>query len=626
MYLIVSSQGELLAADKNFLDYYNFSSFSSVKDLNNSLISNQNVNETFIFQNDSFKTESYPILMKEDKEAFLVYLEKTNSNDSSFSEFELDMSEYLKADESFEEDALLENEEDLEEKKEEDFSQEIENVDNQFDFDNTLSLEVPLEEEKFEVEVNDNMLSFDVPEETIRKNIEEENPVNELTDENTFSLENSDLLLEDTQNHSIPKEEINEEKKEFDFGLADSFLEAETEETTENLSENIQQEETSHKETDFSLDISLDTPIQESFEEEQKEAKTEEYSLEEELQIPPSDEKKNESFSNLSEEKNEEESEENLSLILDREEKKPLDIISLTDSNTKKEPETFQIEVDFSTITDTIKEQTPILDSPINENEIEESIKLEKDESKELHISSEIQSFLNLSTTQLEKQIEEDLQKASIDLGVDTEIMKQFFEDFISQVKDEKENLYTYLNEKDFDEIHKCSHKLKGVALNLRLKNFGELFEELDRLAQSKTDISELRFVVKNVYTLLNELKKDIHSDLSDNSSTPIAQEEIIVKKHDYDNDLENVVILTPYEEETRMMLEAFISVLEFFIDELKSNNQSSIKTIAYEFNIAAEEIEIKNLPSQKQIEAMNPSELSNYITKLINHIKKEMR
>lgn len=65
---------------------------------------------------------------------------------------------------------------------------------------------------------------------------------------------------------------------------------------------------------------------------------------------------------------------------------------------------------------------------------------------------------------------------ASEELGLPVDLIEEFIEDFIAQAKEFKENLYIASDKHDLNNVKILSHKLKGVAANLRIE---DAFESL---------------------------------------------------------------------------------------------------------------------------------------------------
>ena len=60
---------------------------------------------------------------------------------------------------------------------------------------------------------------------------------------------------------------------------------------------------------------------------------------------------------------------------------------------------------------------------------------------------------------------------ASDELGLPVDLIEEFIEDFIGQAKEFKAEMYSSLEKNDIDNVAILSHKLKGVAANLRIEN-----------------------------------------------------------------------------------------------------------------------------------------------------------
>ena len=68
-----------------------------------------------------------------------------------------------------------------------------------------------------------------------------------------------------------------------------------------------------------------------------------------------------------------------------------------------------------------------------------------------------------------------DPQVASKELGLPLDLIEEFIQDFIAQAKEFKPNIYTSIEEGDVDNVKILSHKLKGVAANLRIEDAHEV-------------------------------------------------------------------------------------------------------------------------------------------------------
>ncbi|MBN2816679.1 MAG: Hpt domain-containing protein [Campylobacterales bacterium] len=68
-----------------------------------------------------------------------------------------------------------------------------------------------------------------------------------------------------------------------------------------------------------------------------------------------------------------------------------------------------------------------------------------------------------------------DPQVASDELGLPLDLIEEFIQDFIAQAKEFKDDIYGALDSSELDQVKILSHKLKGVAANLRIEDAFEV-------------------------------------------------------------------------------------------------------------------------------------------------------
>jgi HPt (histidine-containing phosphotransfer) domain-containing protein len=129
--------------------------------------------------------------------------------------------------------------------------------------------------------------------------------------------------------------------------------------------------------------------------------------------------------------------------------------------------------------------------------------------------------LLNKSSKEIKEIIDDELKKATIELGIDEKTIYELFEEFLTQLKDEKSIFYTALKNKDYKTLHEISHKLKGVLLNLRINQLGEVFTNLDNMIKQNKDINKIEEIINKIYTafdpILNNKKQlKIEIDMPD--------------------------------------------------------------------------------------------------------------
>ncbi|RUM62919.1 MAG: hypothetical protein DSZ03_05960 [Sulfurimonas sp.] len=93
-------------------------------------------------------------------------------------------------------------------------------------------------------------------------------------------------------------------------------------------------------------------------------------------------------------------------------------------------------------------------------------------------------------------------QTAADELGLPVDLIEEFIGDFIAQAYEFKDELFTSIDNHNFDNIKNLSHKLKGVAANLRID---DSFEVLT-LLNTTHDIDEAATYLKYFYNTIAKL------------------------------------------------------------------------------------------------------------------------
>jgi len=102
---------------------------------------------------------------------------------------------------------------------------------------------------------------------------------------------------------------------------------------------------------------------------------------------------------------------------------------------------------------------------------------------------------------------------AADELGLPVDLIEEFIGDFISQAHEFKDQLFTAIKNDDFDTIKVLSHKLKGVAANLRIEDSFEVLRNVNETA----DLKECEANLKKFYLTIAKLEgKDVESVLEE--------------------------------------------------------------------------------------------------------------
>ena len=95
-----------------------------------------------------------------------------------------------------------------------------------------------------------------------------------------------------------------------------------------------------------------------------------------------------------------------------------------------------------------------------------------------------------------------DPEVASSELGLPVDLIEEFIQDFIAQAKEFKSELYSSCNDGDIANIKSLSHKLKGVAANLRVADALEVLTTIN----TTSDMSEIKPDLDLFYNIISKL------------------------------------------------------------------------------------------------------------------------
>ncbi len=98
---------------------------------------------------------------------------------------------------------------------------------------------------------------------------------------------------------------------------------------------------------------------------------------------------------------------------------------------------------------------------------------------------------------------------ASGELGLPVDLIEEFIQDFIAQAEEFKTDLYSAVENADMDRLKIQSHKLKGVAANLRIENAFNVLSVIN----SSSNISEIQKNLNIFYKIIAALSGKGSSD-----------------------------------------------------------------------------------------------------------------
>ncbi|MEA3371042.1 MAG: Hpt domain-containing protein [Campylobacterota bacterium] len=178
--------------------------------------------------------------------------------------------------------------------------------------------------------------------------------------------------------------------------------------------------------------------------------------------------------------------------------------------------------------TETIEEKIPKEDAPI---EIEDAYTEE----------DSLEVVTTLEATPGEKDdfdysYNYDPQVASDELGLPIDLIEEFIEDFIAQAHEFKDDLFNSLHDDDLENVKVLSHKLKGVAANLRIE---DAFNTLS-IINTSSDITEVESHLNIFYKIIAKLSGE-QIQTTQKSEAPVVEVASTETKDEsdlYDDDL----------------------------------------------------------------------------------------
>lgn len=196
------------------------------------------------------------------------------------------------------------------------------------------------------------------------------------------------------------------------------------------------------------------------------------------------------------------------------------------------EPSTFDIPVTQPTSLDETEDRYASLMAPLNDEELDvftqesaEEVMLEVAKPtpiiRSAHYSEAEEEYL--SHHKVQDSYIYDPSVAANELGLPVDLIEEFIGDFIQQSYEFKNELFEATAKNDFNTLHILSHKLKGVAANLRVEN---ALESLTTVNNS-TEPVEIEANLKYYYEIIAKLEgKEAPCASTTVAQTPLAKKE----------------------------------------------------------------------------------------------------
>ena len=143
------------------------------------------------------------------------------------------------------------------------------------------------------------------------------------------------------------------------------------------------------------------------------------------------------------------------------------------DVEDKVYPETVFAEESYTLLdVDIDFEEEEIVDSPVEFSDVEPEPVVIKESVPPVVSTRIVQSeYKKIDTKEDDDSYVFDPKVASDELGLPVDLIEEFIQDFIAQANEFKSEMYSSLEENDLGNVAILSHKLKGVAANLRVEN-----------------------------------------------------------------------------------------------------------------------------------------------------------
>lgn len=145
-------------------------------------------------------------------------------------------------------------------------------------------------------------------------------------------------------------------------------------------------------------------------------------------------------------------------------------------------------------------------------------------------------------------------QVASDELGLPLDLIEEFIQDFITQAKEFENNIYAALDASEFEQLKILSHKLKGVAANLRIE---DAFDTLS-IVNTSNDINTIKENLDTFYRIVAKLSGE---EVPSHRAEEVAFQEDVVEEEmflDFKEEKQDDLLVDEAEDE---MYENLLSV-----------------------------------------------------------------
>ena len=257
-------------------------------------------------------------------------------------------------------------------------------------------------------------------------------------------------------------------------------------------------------------------------------------------------------------------------------------------------------------------EADPIVDEydtyqeePSQTNTTDELDIIEQDYTERAHVEEqepiEEEHYLDdVPSTSEEGKYDYNPSVASKALGLPVDLIEEFLQDFILQSKEFKVELFESVEKNDLGNVKILSHKLKGVAANLRVEDAFDVLTVIN----SSDDVHEVKANLTIFYTIISHLAGEVPTDPE--ISTPSQEEE--QSTHSRQERVEKVAAPIIDEDEFIIDFKEENDDLEEFVEpkstpEVQATPEEDIEPL--EFKLDIDEEDLQENPAQEQAPAV---------------------
>ena len=253
--------------------------------------------------------------------------------------------------------------------------------------------------------------------------------------------------------------------------------------------------------------------------------------------------------------------------------------------------EQYSLDVDFSdeelflapTEHVTTHKEVPV---EVHETFADEKIDFNAVDLPPVKVATKVEEFSSKEEQDFDNSYTFDPHVASDELGLPVDLIEEFIQDFIAQAKEFKDELYSSLAKENIENVKILSHKLKGVAANLRVE---DAFNTLS-VVNTSLDLQEIRSHLNIFYRIIAKLSgeevkivQEIQEieKVQEALEVKEAQEAQIVDEYDFSLDFKDDVFEVEPKIETKTEVEVETEPdfeLELKVDDVYSTPELKTK------------------------------------------------